>query len=100
DERQHCYRNEPGLGGCAEGEGIARSGRLRHANLRRVTPGDQIDDDGIAASVSFVISFQLGAQAPRFYPNNRIDTRIVRVLTVENLDADEIFLQVVGLAVE
>ena len=77
-------------------------GRSRAAaaqrQARRVAAGDELDEHRVGAAVAFVIGLQLGAQTARFHADDRVHARIVGRFAVEDFDADQVFLQFVGLA--
>src|SRR6185369_12973597 len=47
-----------------------------------------------------VIALQLVAEPSRFYPDDRIDTRVERVHAIENLDPEQVLFELVFLAGE
>ena len=81
--------------------GVTTGGVSRFAaplELRGVSAARQHDAHLVGRAVAVVVLLEPAPQAPGLDAHDRIEARVVLVIAVEDLDADRVFLQLIGFA--
>ena len=96
------WKDRDGISPRQRGADRASTGRYRLTRLedRRVTAFWQLDDDSVGPALFAVVPHQSGAQPPRLHTHDRVRARIERRVLVEDLNADDVFLELIATADE
>ena len=78
-------------------EWLGRRRDFAAAEHRRVPAFRQVDDDLVVLAFLAVVALETGAQPAGLHAHDRIGPRVERGLPAEDLHADRVFLEVVGL---
>ena len=74
--------------------------RLTYLEDRCVAAFRQLDDDGVGPALVAVVAHQSSAQAPRLHPHDGVGARIEGRVLIEDLHADDVFLELIAAAVQ